>query len=70
MPRARWDEFQDVYEDVLEKTSTDHAPWYVIPADRKWYRNLVVARIIVDTLKGLDMKFPIADWMAEDIVID
>ncbi|MFK7910625.1 MAG: polyphosphate kinase 2 family protein, partial [Akkermansiaceae bacterium] len=60
----------DVYEDVIQKTSTKEAPWYVIPADRKWYRNLVVARIIVDTMKGLDMKFPIADWMAEDIVID
>ncbi len=68
--RARWDDFQEVYEDVIRKTSTEHAPWYVIPADRKWYRNLVVARIIVDTMKGLDMKFPIADWMAEDIVID
>ncbi|MFK7910710.1 MAG: PPK2 family polyphosphate kinase, partial [Akkermansiaceae bacterium] len=55
--RARWDEFQDVYEDVIQKTSTKEAPWYVIPADRKWYRNLVVARIIVDTMKGLDMKF-------------
>ncbi len=68
--RARWDDFQKVYEDVIEKTSFEHAPWYVVPADRKWYRNLVVARIIVDTLKGLDMKFPIADWMAEDIEIE
>lgn len=68
--RARWDDFQGVYEDLIEKTSTDCAPWYIVPADRKWYRNLVVARIIVDTLKDLDMKFPIADWMAEDIVID
>jgi len=68
--RARWDEFQEVYEDLIARTSTDQAPWYVVPADRKWYRNLVVARIIVDTLKGLNMKFPIADWMAEDIVID
>ena len=68
--RARWDEFQEVYEDVISKTSTEYAPWYVIPADRKWYRNLVVTRIIVDTLKGLDMKYPSSDWIAEDIVID
>ena len=68
--RARWDDFQGVYEDLIEKTSTESAPWYIVPADRKWYRNLVVARIIVDTLKDLDMKFPIDDWMAEDIVID
>ena len=68
--RVRWDDFQEVYEDLIARTSTDYAPWYVVPADRKWYRNMVVARIIVDTLKDLDMKFPIADWMAEDIVIE
>lgn len=68
--RARWDEFQEVYQDVICKTGTKHAPWYVIPADRKWYRNLVVARIMVDTLKGLNMEFPVSDWIAEDISID
>lgn len=68
--RARWEEFEKVYEDVIEKTGTKHAPWHIIPADRKWYRNLVVARIMVDTLKGLDMKFPISDWLAEDIEIE
>lgn len=68
--RARWDEFQKAYGDVIEKTSKPHAPWYIIPADRKWYRNLVIARIMVDTLKGLDMRFPVADWMADDIVIE
>jgi len=68
--RARWDDFMEVYEDVIEKTGTEFAPWHIIPADRKWYRNLVVARIMVDTLKGLDMKFPISDWLAEDITID
>lgn len=68
--RARWDDFMKVYEDLIERTSTEHAPWYIIPADRKWYRNLVVARIMIDTLKGLDMKFPTSDWIAEDISID
>ncbi len=68
--RARWDDFMEVYEDVIEKTGTEYAPWHIIPSDRKWYRNLVVARIMVDTLKGLDMKFPISDWLAEDISID
>lgn len=68
--RARWDDFMEVYEDLIERTSTEHAPWYIIPADRKWYRNLVIARIMVDTLKGLDMKFPSSDWIAEDITID
>lgn len=68
--RAQWDEFQKAYEDLIEKTSTDHAPWYVVPGDRKWYRNLVVAGIMVDTLKGLKMKFPESGWCAKDIRID
>ncbi|MFK7852040.1 MAG: PPK2 family polyphosphate kinase [Akkermansiaceae bacterium] len=60
--RALWPKFMETYEDVLSKTSKDHAPWYVIPANRKWYRNLVVARIMVDTLKSLDMSFPEITW--------
>ncbi|RYD21295.1 MAG: polyphosphate kinase 2 family protein [Verrucomicrobiaceae bacterium] len=60
--RARWDDFMAAYEDVITKTSTEQAPWYVIPADRKWYRNLCVARIMLDTLKKLDMKFPPITW--------
>lgn len=60
--RALWSKFMETYEDLIEKTSTEHAPWYVIPADRKWYRNLVVARIMVDTLKKLNMEFPSIDW--------
>lgn len=68
--RERWDDFMEAYEDVLEKTSTSHAPWYVIPADRKWYRNLCVARVMVDTLKGLDMKFPAPDYDPATISID
>ena len=43
---------------MLERTSTDHAPWYVIPADRKWHRNLVVSWIMVDALERLDMRWP------------
>lgn len=60
--RARWDEFMRAYEDVIGKTSTVEAPWYVVPADRKWYRNLCVARIMLDTLKGLKMEFPAIGW--------
>jgi len=56
--RARWDEYIQAYEDVLNKTSTDWAPWYCIPSNKKWYRNLVISTILVDTLKGLKMKFP------------
>jgi hypothetical protein len=43
---------------MLSLTSTDHAPWYVIPSDRKWYRNLTIASVIVEKLKSLNMTFP------------
>ncbi|NIP98171.1 MAG: polyphosphate kinase 2 family protein, partial [Akkermansiaceae bacterium] len=68
--RKRWGDFMRAYEDLMEKTSKSHAPWYVIPADRKWYRNLCVARIMVDTLEGLGMKYPMPDWDPGEIVID
>lgn len=67
--RARWDEFMVAYEDLFRKTSTDYAPWYVIPADRKWYRNLVVAELMVKILKGLKMKYPKPTWNADEIEI-
>ena len=53
--RALWDEYTAAYEEALNRTSTAHAPWYVVPADKKWYRNLVVATVLVDALKGLNM---------------
>ncbi len=56
--RKLWDDYQEAFEVALSRTSTPWAPWYVIPADSKWYRNLVVARILVDTLEALDMQFP------------
>ncbi len=56
--RARWDEYMAAYEDAVNLTSTPWAPWYVVPADHKWYRNLVVARVLVETLRGFEMKYP------------
>ncbi len=56
--RSLWDDYMAAYEDVLNLTSTPSAPWYAVPADRKWYRDLVVARVIVETLRSLDMKYP------------
>jgi PPK2 family polyphosphate:nucleotide phosphotransferase len=56
--REHWDEYQHAFRVMLEKTSTDDAPWYVIPADRKWFRNRLISEIIVSTLKSLDMKYP------------
>ena len=56
--RKLWNDYRKAYEDVLNKTSTPQAPWYVIPANRNWYRNILVASIIRDTLKGLKCKYP------------
>ncbi len=68
--RARWDDFMAAYEDVIGKTSTELAPWYVVPADRKWYRNLCVARIMVDAMRRLNMEFPTIDWDPEGLRIE
>lgn len=62
--RAYWDDYMQAFEAVLEKTSTAYAPWYVVPANRNWYRNLVVADTLVDTLHSLKMSYP---QPAEDI---
>ncbi|NQX02860.1 polyphosphate kinase 2 family protein [bacterium] len=68
--RAHWDEFMTAYEDIIGKTSTEFAPWYVVPADRKWYRNLCVARIMLDTLKKLNMEFPAISWNPMSLKIE
>jgi PPK2 family polyphosphate:nucleotide phosphotransferase len=56
--RAKWGEYEQAFEDMLNKTSTDWAPWYVVPANRKWYRNLVISEVVIDTLKDLKMQYP------------
>jgi PPK2 family polyphosphate:nucleotide phosphotransferase len=56
--RKRWDDYVEAYEAVLTRTSTDHAPWYVVPSDRKWYRNLVVSTIVNERLEALEMAYP------------
>jgi PPK2 family polyphosphate:nucleotide phosphotransferase len=56
--RGKWSDYQVAYADVLNKTSTEAAPWYVIPADRKWFRNWVVSTILVETLEKMDPRYP------------
>ena len=56
--RALWDRYVVAYEKLLTRCSTSHAPWYVIPADHKWYRNLAVASVLVGALEGLDSRYP------------
>jgi PPK2 family polyphosphate:nucleotide phosphotransferase len=68
--RALWDEYMKAYEDVLAKTSTEHAPWYVVPSNKKWYRNLVVATVLVEALEKLGMKPPEPEEDLAGVVID
>ncbi|MGZ4456019.1 MAG: PPK2 family polyphosphate kinase [Nocardioides sp.] len=60
--RSRWPHYQDAYEIALERTNTPHAPWHVIPSDKKWYRNLAIGQLLHDTLKALDPKWPQPDF--------
>jgi PPK2 family polyphosphate:nucleotide phosphotransferase len=68
--RKLWPQYTQAYEDVLNKTSTEWAPWYIVPSNRKWYRNLVIARILVETLKGLQMSYPQPKADLSGIVIE
>lgn len=63
--RGKWDAYMDAYADVLTRCNTGHAPWYVIPADRKWYRNWAVARLLLEHLRALDLGWPPADFDVE-----
>ena len=67
--RERWDEYGAVYEEVITETSTDLAPWLVVPSDRKWVRDLAVATMLVTTLRRLDPRFPALDPAFDGLVI-
>jgi len=67
--RKLWDQFTKAYEDVIRETSTDWAPWHVVPADHNWVRNLAVAEILAETLERLDPQFPPADPALDGIEI-
>ena len=68
--RKLWPEYMRAYEEAISRTSTEWAPWYIVPANRKWYRNLVVGAVIVDTLQGLNMRYPEPDFDPAEIEID
>ncbi len=68
--RMRWSEYARAYEDILSRTSTKWAPWYVVPANRKWYRNLVVASVMIEALERLDMRVPKPDFSPNEIRIE
>ena len=56
--RRNWDAYQEAYEDALNATDTEWAPWHIVPADHKWFRNLTVARLVAETLERMDPKWP------------
>jgi PPK2 family polyphosphate:nucleotide phosphotransferase len=60
--RARWSDYQSTYAQVLERTSTEAAPWYVIPSDRKWYRNWAIGKLLAEALLDLKLEYPPADF--------
>jgi PPK2 family polyphosphate:nucleotide phosphotransferase len=68
--RKLWPDYIQAYEDVLTKTSTKYAPWFVIPSNRKWYRNLLISSILIETLKGLKMQYPAPEEILDGIIIE
>lgn len=68
--RSKWDEYLQAHEDVFAKTSHEHAPWYVIPSNKKWARNLLVARILVACLEDLHLTYPKVDYDPSAVVIE
>jgi PPK2 family polyphosphate:nucleotide phosphotransferase len=63
--RAQWPRYREAYEIALERTNTEHAPWFVIPSDRKWYRNLMVGQLLLEVLRSMDPEWPKADYDVE-----
>jgi PPK2 family polyphosphate:nucleotide phosphotransferase len=63
--RAQWPLYQEAYQAVLDRTSTEHAPWYVVPADSKWYARMAVGRLLREALEDLDLGWPPADFDVE-----
>jgi PPK2 family polyphosphate:nucleotide phosphotransferase len=63
--RARWADYRAAYETTLERNNTETAPWHVVPADKKWYRNLAIGNLLLETLRTLDPQWPRADFDVE-----
>jgi polyphosphate kinase 2 (PPK2 family) len=68
--RLLWDEYQAAYQDALIRCNSAHAPWHIIPSDRKWYRNFVVSRLLVNVLSDLDPQFPPPESNLDGVVVE
>ena len=64
--RAKWDAYREAYAIALERTNTDHAPWFVVPSDHKWFRNLAVGQLLLAALRGMDLGWPPADFDVDE----
>jgi PPK2 family polyphosphate:nucleotide phosphotransferase len=60
--RALWDDYQEAYAIAIERTNTAHAPWFIVPADRKWYRNWAISNLLLEHLRGLNLQWPVAQF--------
>ncbi|PDH25971.1 MAG: polyphosphate kinase, partial [Puniceicoccaceae bacterium MED-G32] len=67
--RKKWELYESAYEEVFEKTSLSHAPWYLIPSNKKWSRNLLIAQIICATLDNLHLTYPKVKFNSDDTLI-
>ncbi len=67
--RARWDDYTGAFEEALTRCSTEYAPWHIIPANRKWFRNMIVAELVAGTLREMDPQFPEPDFDPAEIVV-
>ena len=68
--RARFDEYLDAYDDVIAETSTEHVPWYVVPANRNWVKAAAVAALVVEALERIDPKLPDAEAGIEGLRVE
>ena len=68
--RKLWDQYVAAYESALTRCNTEYAPWHIVPSDRKWYRNLVVSNLLVDTLKQMNPQFPTAAPELEGVRVE
>jgi polyphosphate kinase 2 (PPK2 family) len=64
--RLRWDDYQEAYQLVFDRTTTPYAPWYVVPADHKWYARIAVQHLLIDALESLELEWPQADYDVEE----
>jgi polyphosphate kinase 2 (PPK2 family) len=68
--RKSWDSYQEAFADAIGRCSTPNAPWLVVPADRKWYRNYIVAKTVADTLEAMDPQYPEASKDIGDLKVE